>query len=112
MKRAHGQGGLKRPVRLNEDPFWVNAAWGIDYETKQISGDGRAEVWEDFCNAAKTCVCSEHTVSIRRKGAVRMWFWRSVVGLPHGQKSMGISLHRHGIPVGTLHGAERAVSMS
>ena len=42
-------------MRLNEDPFWVNAAWGIDYETKQISGDGRAEVWEDFCNAAKTC---------------------------------------------------------
>ena len=47
--------GLARPGRLHEDAFWRDAAWGIDYASGERTGDGRAEVWEDFCQAAKTC---------------------------------------------------------
>ena len=53
MKRARQ--GLARPARLHEDAFWCDTAWGIDYASGERTGDGRAEVWEDFCQAAKTC---------------------------------------------------------
>jgi hypothetical protein len=53
MKRARE--GLARPARVREDAFWHDAVWGIDYASGERTGDGRAEVWEDFCQAVKTC---------------------------------------------------------
>ena len=54
MKRTRRE-GLARPARLRDDAFWCDAVWGIDYASGERTGDGRAEVWEDCCQAAKTC---------------------------------------------------------
>mmetsp|Transcript_22408 Transcript_22408/g.72000 ORF Transcript_22408/g.72000 Transcript_22408/m.72000 type:complete len:358 (+) Transcript_22408:58-1131(+) len=53
MKRARGA-GLARPARLRVDVFWRDEGWGIDYASGERTGDGRAEVWDDFCHGAKT----------------------------------------------------------
>ena len=61
MKRARN--GLSRPERLHQDPFWSTqgSSWGINYETSVINGDGRAEVWEDFCKSARSCAITRRT---------------------------------------------------
>ena len=33
----------------------------IDYAAGERTGDGRAEVWEDFCKAARTCELTGQT---------------------------------------------------
>ena len=53
MKRTRR--ALAWPARVHEDPFWRDPRWGIDYTAGERTGEGRAEVWEDFCQAAKTC---------------------------------------------------------
>ena len=60
MKRTR-RDGLARPVRVRDDAFWRDALWGIDYAASERTGDGRAEVWEDFCKAAKTCELTGQT---------------------------------------------------
>ena len=60
MERSR-RDALVRPSRVRDNDFWKDSMWGIDYTTGEHNGDGRAELWGDFCRAAKTCELTHRT---------------------------------------------------